>query len=54
MPAHRDGAMLDMIRLGKLAPKKMIGKRISLRQSIYVLMNTDKFETTGVTVITDF
>ena len=54
MQAHRYGAMLDMVQAGKLAPEKLIGKRISLEQSIDALMNMDKFEVAGVTVVTEF
>lgn len=54
MQAHRYGAMLDMITSGKLAPEKLVGKTISLEQSIDALMNMDRFETAGVTVITTF
>jgi alcohol dehydrogenase len=31
-----------------------VGKTISLEQSIDALMNMDRFETTGVTVVTEF
>lgn len=54
MQAHRYGAMLAMLQTGKLAPDKLIGKTISLEQSIAALMAMDKFEATGVTVITEF
>lgn len=54
MQAHRYDAMLAMMRSGKLAPQKLIGRTISLEQSIDVLMNMDKFEVAGVTVITEF
>lgn len=54
MQAHRYGAMMAMLQTGKLAPEKLIGKTISLEQSIEALMNMDKFEATGVTVITEF
>ena len=54
MQAHRYGAMLDMVRTGKLAPEKLVGKRINLQQSIDALMNMDKFEVAGVTVVTEF
>ena len=50
MQAHRYGAMLDMVRTGKLAPEKLVGKKIHLQQSIDALMNMDKFEVAGVTV----
>ena len=39
---------------GKLAPEKLIGRTINLEQSIDVLMNMDKFEVAGVTVVTEF
>jgi alcohol dehydrogenase len=53
MQAHRYDAMLAMIQSGKLWPEKLIGKTISLEQSIDALMNMDKFETAGVTVVTE-
>lgn len=54
MQAHRYDAMLAMIQSGKLAPEKLIGKRINLEQSVDALMNMDKFEGAGVTVVTEF
>ncbi|NYS76364.1 MULTISPECIES: zinc-dependent alcohol dehydrogenase family protein [Halomonadaceae] len=54
MQAHRYDAMLAMIQSGKLAPEQLIGKRINLEQSIDALMNMDKFEGAGVTVVTEF
>lgn len=54
MQAHRYGAMLDMVQSGKLAPEKLIGKRINLEQSIDALMNMDRFDVAGVTVVTEF
>jgi len=54
MQAHRYDAMLAMIQSGKLSPQKLVGKTISLEQSIDALMNMDKFETAGVTVVTKF
>lgn len=54
MQAHRYGAMMAMLQTGKLAPEKLIGKTISLEQSIDALMAMDRFDTTGVTVITEF
>ena len=54
MQAHRYGAMLDMVQSGKLRPGRLIGERISLEQSIDALMNMDKFESVGVTVVTRF
>lgn len=54
MQAHRYGAMMDMIASGKLAPEKLVGKTINLEQSIDALMNMDRFDTAGVTVVTQF
>ncbi|MDG1438792.1 MAG: zinc-dependent alcohol dehydrogenase family protein [Emcibacteraceae bacterium] len=54
MAAHRYPEMMQMIASGKLAPEKLIGKEITLEQSIDALVNMDKFETTGVTVVSKF
>lgn len=54
MQAHRYGAMMAMLQTGKLAPEKLIGKTISLEQSIDALMAMDRFDVAGVTVITEF
>ncbi len=54
MQAHRYDAMFEMMKSGKLAPEKLIGRTINLEQSIEVLMNMDKFEVAGVTVVTEF
>jgi alcohol dehydrogenase len=54
MQAHRYGAMLDMIRTGKLSPEKLVGRTISLEQSIEALTTMDSAGSTGVTVITSF
>jgi len=45
---------MEMITSGKLAPEKLVGKTISLEQSIDALMNMDRFDTAGVTVVTQF
>lgn len=37
-----------------LAPEKLIGKTINLKQSIAALMNMDRFDGTGLTVVTEF
>ena len=52
--AHRYGAMLDMIAAGKLDPRRLVGDRISLAQSIAALTDMDSFRSLGVTVITTF
>ncbi|UYF99914.1 zinc-dependent alcohol dehydrogenase family protein [Halomonas sp. GD1P12] len=54
MQAHRYGDMLAMIESGKLAPERLIGRRISLEASIDVLVTMDTFESAGVTVVTEF
>ncbi|WP_346796907.1 zinc-dependent alcohol dehydrogenase family protein [Halomonas sp. Bachu 37] len=54
MQAHRYDAMLALIESGKLSPERLIGRRITLEQSIGALMNMDKFEGAGVTVVTEF
>jgi alcohol dehydrogenase len=54
MQAHRYGAMLDMIGAGKLAPSRLVGRRISLAQAPEALMGMDKFQSVGATVITTF
>lgn len=54
MQAHRYGAMLDMIQSGKLAPERLIGDKISLDEAPAALVNMDKFQSIGATVITRF
>ena len=54
MQAHRYDAMLAMIQSGKLAPGKLVGRTISLEQSMEALMSMDRFEGAGVTVVTEF
>lgn len=54
MQAYRYPEMMDMIKSGKLAPEKLIGKTITLEQSIDALVNMDKFGNLGVTVINEF
>ncbi|WP_332701140.1 zinc-dependent alcohol dehydrogenase family protein [Devosia sp.] len=54
MQAHRYGAMLDMIGSGKLAPSRLVGRRISLAQAPEALMGMDRFQSVGATVITTF
>ncbi len=54
MPAHRYDAMLAMIESGMLAPGKLVGRTISLEQSIEALVSMDRFLGSGVTVVTEF
>lgn len=54
MQAHRYDAMLAMIEAGQLKPELLVGKKISLEQSIDALVHMDKFQNVGTTVITAF
>ena len=54
MQAHRYPEMLAMIKAGKLAPEKLIGRTTSLEESIDVLINMPNFDGVGVTVIDTF
>ena len=54
MQAHRYGAMLDMIESGKLNPAQLVGDKISIDAAADALMNMDKFQSIGATVITSF
>lgn len=54
MQAHRYGAMLDMVASGKLDPARLVGNQIDLADAPEALMNMDKFQSVGATVITRF
>ena len=54
MQAHRYDAMLGMIGSGLLSPDRLIGREITLDQSVEALMAMDRFESIGATVITSF
>ncbi len=54
MQAFRYADMLGMIQAGKLQPQKLIGKTISLEQSLDQLTNMDNFSGTGITIINRF
>jgi alcohol dehydrogenase len=54
MQAFRYTPMLDMISAGKLSPELLVGKRISLGEAPAALMAMDRFEGTGISVITEF
>ncbi|SDG16369.1 alcohol dehydrogenase [Onishia taeanensis] len=54
MQAHRYGAMLDMVRYGRLAPSRLVGTRIGLDDAPSALMNMEAFTGVGATVITSF
>jgi alcohol dehydrogenase len=54
MQAHKYSALLAMIQAGKLSPEKLVGKTISLDESLTELTSMDSFDGTGVTVIDSF
>lgn len=54
MQAHKYPEMLEMISSGKLQPQRLIGKTISLEESLEELVNMNNFTGTGVTVIDKF
>ena len=54
MQAWRYDAILAMIAAGKIAPDKLIGRRISLQEGIDALTGMDKSDATGMSVITEF
>ena len=54
MQAHRYPEILELIRIGKLEPQRLIGNRISLAESLIELTNMNSFSGTGVTVIDRF
>ena len=54
MQAHKYPELLALIRSGRLSPKKLISKTISLEESLQALADMGQFKETGVTVITAF
>jgi alcohol dehydrogenase len=54
MQAWRYDAMLSMLSAGKIAPQKLIGRRISLEEAVPALMTLDRAEGKGISVITRF
>jgi alcohol dehydrogenase len=54
MQAYKYSAMLAMIQAGKLSPQKLVGKRISLEESLDALVKMDSFDGIGVKVIDSF
>lgn len=51
MQAHRYGAMLELVRAGKVRPDLMVGRTISLSEAPAELVDLDAFRGVGVTVI---
>jgi len=54
MQAHKFSDIFRMIRSGKIQPGKLIGKTITLEESLQALVDMDNFEHKGVTVINRF
>ncbi len=54
MQAFRYAELFTMIASGKLKPELLVGKTISLDEAPQSLINMDKFENLGVTVINKF
>jgi alcohol dehydrogenase len=54
MQAHAYGPMLAMIKSGALTPKKLIGKTVTLEESLAEMEAMGEFRTLGVTVIDQF
>ena len=52
--AHRYGTVFEMILSGKLAPDKLIGRRVTLEEGIQELVTMDQFKGTGIAVIDRF
>lgn len=54
MQAYRYPTLLAMIRAGRMRPEQLVGKRITLEESLKALVRMDRFSGTGVTVIDRF
>jgi alcohol dehydrogenase len=54
MQAHRYPEIFEMIKDGRLQPKRLIGKTVSLEEAASELTNMNSFSGTGVTVISRF
>lgn len=54
MQAYKYDALLTMIQAGKLAPARLVGKTITLEESLAELVNMNSFSGVGVTVIDRF
>ena len=54
MQAFRYEAVFEMIKSKKVQPEKLLGRTISLEEAPEALVNMDKFENLGVTVIDKF
>ena len=54
MQAYRYPELMTMIQAGKLSPQKLIGRTISLEESLDELVSMDQFSGTGIAVIDRF
>jgi alcohol dehydrogenase len=54
MQAYKYPDMLEMIKSGKLNPKKLIERTISLEESVTALSEMDSFENKGILIINSF
>jgi len=54
MQAHWYGEMLDMVASGRLDPARLVGQQISLAETPQALMEMDRFQSVGATVISRF
>ena len=54
MAAHAFPPLMEMVLTKQLQPEKLIGKTISLEESMQALSHMDRFETNGITVINQF
>ena len=54
MQSFRYTEMFEMIKSEKLKPELLVGKTISLEEAPEALVNMDKFENVGVTIINSF
>jgi alcohol dehydrogenase len=54
MQAYRYPEMLEMIRVGKLKPERLIGNRINLDEAPEALMRMGRFDGLGISVVTRF
>ncbi len=52
--AHRYPLLFEMIKSGKLRPELLVGRTISLEESLTALVEMDRFNAKGVTVIDRF
>ncbi len=54
MQAHRYGTMFGLVDAASLDLRRLVGRTVSLEQSIDVLTSMDAFAGVGVTVVTEF